>query len=142
MYADAFGGWELGSDHDGSHGQLHLRVQNGLSENTSLTIDGANGGLNSLFNTGIYQRRQRPLVVPGRSARSDKGNTLLNQCAFTLIGYQIGTIMPNMEPRGYCQGSSLLDTDLSIDKNFKLTERFRLAVPSRSVRHVQPPELP
>ena len=50
----------------------------------------------------------------------------MNPNAFTLVGYQIGTIPSNTEPRGYCRGPSLLDTDLSVDKNFKLTERVRM----------------
>jgi hypothetical protein len=69
---------------------------------------------------------QRPLIVPGQSCGVSDGDQVVNPNAFTLVGYQIGTIMPNMEPRGYCRGPSLLNTDLSIDKNFKLTERVRM----------------
>ena len=81
--------------------------------------------MNSLFQTGNVHSA-RPLVVPGQDCSTRNGNVLLNQNAFTLIGYQIGTIPSNVEPLGYCHASSLLNTDLSIDKNFKLTERFRL----------------
>ena len=66
------------------------------------------------------------MVVAGQSCAERNGDQLFNPNAFTLVGYQIGTISPNMEPRGYCHGPSLLDTDLSIDKNFKLTERVRM----------------
>ena len=79
-----------------------------------------------LFNNANQRSMQRPLIVPGRVAASRMAIRLVNPNAFTLVGYQIGTIMPNMEPRGYCHGPSLLDTDLSIDKNFKLTERVRM----------------
>jgi hypothetical protein len=69
---------------------------------------------------------QRPLIVPGQSCGISVGDQVMNPNAFTLVGYQIGTIPSNTEPRGYCRGPSLLDTDLSVDKNFKLTERVRM----------------
>jgi len=31
-----------------------------------------------------------------------------------------------MEPRGYCSGPGYVNTDISVDKNWRLTERFRL----------------
>ena len=43
-----------------------------------------------------------------------------------------------MEPRGYCHGPSLMDTDLSIDKNFKLTERVRMQFRIDLFNAVQP----
>ena len=49
----------------------------------------------------------------------------------TLIGYQIGTIPKATEPRGYCRGPGYVNTDFSIDKNWrlwgeKLSLQFRL----------------
>ena len=45
----------------------------------------------------------------------------------TLVGYQIGTLPAAMEPRGYCRGPAYVNTDLSIDKNWRLWgERLRL----------------
>ena len=64
--------------------------------------------------------------MPGQSCGITQGDQVFNPNAFTLVGYQIGTIPSNIEPRGYCRGPGLLDTDLSIDKNFKLTERVRM----------------
>ena len=139
MVRGALGGWELGLITTEAMGNSLTVYQNGVSENTGNLVDHQNcdvlgisadclpgrGTLNSLFNTG-YVQAERPLVVPGQDCSVRNGNTLMNQSAFTLVGYQLGTISPNMEPRGYCHGSSLLNTDLSIDKNFKLTERFRL----------------
>jgi hypothetical protein len=121
----ALGGWELGLITTEAMGNSLTVWQNSLAENTALTVGGATDNLNSLFATGNVHS-ERPLVVPGQSCDIRQGNVLLNQNAFTLVGYQIGTIPANTEPWGYCRGSSLLDTDLSIDKNFKLTERFRL----------------
>ena len=122
----AFGGWELGLITTEAMGNSVTAYQGSLSENTALTVGGATGGLNALFNNANLRTGQRPLVVPGQDCSQRDGDVLFNPNAFTLVGYQVGTIMPNMEPRGYCHGPSLLDTDLSIDKNFKLTERFRL----------------
>jgi len=112
----AFGGWELGLITTEASGNSITAYQNGLN---------GTGGLNSLFNTGFNQA-ERPMVVAGQSCNLNQGDQIFNPAAFTLVGYQIGTISPNMEPRGYCRGPSLMDTDLSIDKNFKLTERVRM----------------
>ena len=139
MVRGALGGWELGLITTEAMGNSISVFQNGLGENTNNLITSPNcladptcapndayrGTLNSTFNTG-WVGAERPMVVAGQGCAIRNGNTVLNQNAFTMVGYQIGTISPNMEPRGFCQGSSLLNTDLSIDKNFKLTERFRL----------------
>ena len=126
MVRGALGGWELGLITTEAMGNSITVWQNSLSENGDL-VNGSTylGGLNSLFQTGNVHS-ERPLVVPGQDCSVRNGNVLLNQSAFTLVGYQIGTIPSNVEPLGYCHASSLLNTDLSIDKNFKLTERFRL----------------
>ncbi len=130
----AFGGWELGLITTEASGNSITAYQNGLGENGTLRAKDCTGWancdwrlqtVNSLFNTGFNQA-ERPLVVAGQSCAESNGDQLFNPNAFTLVGYQIGTISPNMEPRGYCHGPSLLDTDLSIDKNFKLTERVRM----------------
>jgi hypothetical protein len=65
----------------------------------------------------------RPNIVKGQSCRpSGAGeNMFLNPNMFTLNGYQIGSIPTT--PRGVCQGPGLAQTDFSIRKNFKITER-------------------
>ena len=123
----ALGGWELGLITTEAMGNSQTAYQNGLQENASLRAGAAYGdGLQGLFNNANQRSMQRPLIVPGQSCGVSDGDQVVNPNAFTLVGYQIGTIMPNMEPRGYCRGPSLLNTDLSIDKNFKLTERVRM----------------
>ncbi len=125
MVHGAFGGWELGMISTVASGNSFTVYQNGISDDTSLMPAGAATHVNSLFESG-YINNERPLLVPGQSCGIRNGDTLVNQSAFTLIGYQLGTIMPGTEPRGYCHGPSLVDQDLSIDKNFKLTERVRM----------------
>ncbi len=123
----ALGGWELGLITTEAMGNSLTAYQNGLQENGSLRNGAAYGdGLQGLFNNANQRSMQRPLIVPGQSCGISQGDQVANPDAFTLMGYQIGTIMPNMEPRGYCHGPSLMNTDLSIDKNFKLTERVRM----------------
>ena len=123
----ALGGWELGLITTEASGNSQTAFQNGIQENASLRAGSAFGdGLQGLFNNANQRSMQRPLIVPGQNCGISDGDQVVNPGAFTLVGYQIGTIMPNMEPRGYCHGPSLLNTDLSIDKNFKLTERVRM----------------
>ena len=43
-----------------------------------------------------------------------------------MIGNQIGSYPSNLEGIGYCRGASLKNADISVDKNFKLSERFKL----------------
>jgi len=57
----------------------------------------------------------------GRSA-----NQVFNPQAFTVIGWKLGTIPSNMAPRGYCHGPRLVQTDFSVDKNWKMTEKVNV----------------
>ena len=43
-----------------------------------------------------------------------------------MVGYPIGTFPSNIEPIGFCRGASLKNADFSVDKNWKLSERFKL----------------
>jgi hypothetical protein len=123
----AFGAWELGLITTEASGNSNTIYQGTLQENASLRQGDAFGdGLQALFNSANQRTMQRPLIVPGQSCGISAGDQVMNPNAFTLVGYQIGTIPSNTEPRGYCRGPSLLDTDLSVDKNFKLTERVRM----------------
>ena len=45
----------------------------------------------------------------------------------TLIGYQIGTYPAGVEGRGYCHGPGNVNTDFSVDKNWRVWgERMRI----------------
>jgi hypothetical protein len=69
----------------------------------------------------------RPAVNPGQSCGSGvHADQIINPKAFTLIGYPIGTLAPATEPRGFCPGPHLINTDLSLDKNWTLKERVTI----------------
>jgi TonB-dependent receptor-like protein len=65
----------------------------------------------------------RPNLVAGQSCKpsSASENQFLNPSMFTLDHYQIGAIPT--AGRGVCLGPGLANTDFSIRKNFKITER-------------------
>lgn len=121
------GGWELAGITTADSGNSFGVFQNGISENTAQVAAGATGAgkLNALFQTGLVGN-QRPLINSGQSCTGSgvHGSQIINPNAFTLLGYQIGTIPGNTEPRGYCHGPKLVNTDLSIDKNWHAGERF------------------
>ena len=52
------------------------------------------------------------------------GDQVINPNAVTLLGYHLGTFDANTAPRGYCHGPRLVNTDLSLDKNWKVKERL------------------
>jgi hypothetical protein len=121
------GGWELGVIQTASSGASHTVFQNGISENTSLVVPGAPGAgsLNATIGTG-QTSMLRPLLTGQDCTAGRHQSQLYNPNAFTLVGYVIGTIPSNIEPRGFCPGPRLINTDLSINKNFSLTERVKM----------------
>ena len=66
---------------------------------------------------------ERPNLVAGQSC-GGSGNQWINPNLFTLDHYQLGT--DPTSPRGICSGPGIADTDFSLRKNFKITERVRL----------------
>ncbi|MDP9038326.1 MAG: TonB-dependent receptor [Acidobacteriota bacterium] len=132
LVRDTLGGWEITGITSAQSGNSYTIYQ-GASENSANVVSGATGAgaLNALFQTGLTGN-QRPLLTPGQSCNSSgrKGSQIYNPTGFTLIGYQIGTMQSNMAPRGACQGPRLVNTDFSVDKNWKVKERvtvqFRL----------------
>ena len=129
LIRNTLGGWELSGITNADSGNSFTVYQNGLGENTALVAAGATGGgaLNSLFQTGIVSN-QRPLLASGQSCNSGgtKGDQIINPNAFTLIGYHIGTLDSRMAPRGACHGPRLVNTDFSVDKNWKVRERLTI----------------
>jgi hypothetical protein len=89
----------------------------------SLTVLAGNSGASGgLLGTGD-NTPERPNLVPGQSC-SGSGNVWINSNMFTLDHYLLGT--DPTSPRGICQGPGIADTDFSLRKNFKITERVRL----------------
>ena len=110
------GGWELAGITQYSSGASTTLF-------TSTITDLAGPGFDSLSGTGSSDR---PLVT-GVPCTGIGGPQIFNPAALTLVSYAIGTIPPGTEPRGYCRGPSYVNTDFSIDKNWRLwREKLRL----------------
>jgi Carboxypeptidase regulatory-like domain/TonB-dependent Receptor Plug Domain len=135
------GGWEFNTIFTAENGNSISVYQSGLSSATALLDPKAPtpqcnypffnhnlpfpcGGLQSLTGTG-YNLTNRPDAVPGTSCNSGvSGGQIFNPNAFTLIGYQIGTI--GTAPRGACEGPHYVNADMELSKNWQIKERFRL----------------
>jgi hypothetical protein len=111
------GGWELAGITRYASGTSITMFQGSFQ-------DLAGGSLSRLFGTGFGN--WRPLAT-STACNGLGGPAVLNPDSVTLVGYQIGTLPAAMEPRGYCRGPGYVNTDLSIDKNWRLWgERLRL----------------
>jgi hypothetical protein len=89
----------------------------------SLTVLAGSGGtLGGLMGTG-NTATERPNLVPGQSC-GGSGNNWINSGMFTLDHYVLGS--DPTSPRGICSGPGIADTDFSVRKNFKITERVRM----------------
>ncbi len=86
------------------------------------TIADLNGGPSG---TG-FTDNQRPNRVPGVSCSGSGGlpEQIINPAAFTLTGFQLGTF--GDAGRGICEGPSLVQVDLSLYKNIKLSEHAKV----------------
>lgn len=119
------GGWELSGITTADSGNSVSVFEGGIGENgaqldPALKSKAAFSG--ALFQTGLVSN-QRPLLASGASCNSGSGigaSQVFNPAAFTLVGYQLGTLDPRTAPRGVCHGPKLINTDLSIDKNWKV----------------------
>jgi hypothetical protein len=75
---------------------------------------------------GTATGRERPDRVPGQPCRASGSDskTYLNPNMFTVNGFQLGQI--GNAGVGICSGPPSRDVDMGVNKNFKLTERFRM----------------
>jgi hypothetical protein len=92
---------------------------------TVFTTGGLNGLSGGPSGTG-YSNNQRPNVVSGVSCKAPSGSPkeqILNPAAFTLTGFQLGTI--GDAGRGICNGPNLFQVDLSLYKNINLTKSVK-----------------
>ena len=120
------GGWELGAITQYASGTSTTFSQNGISEDTSRTIGNVNGGLTTLVGTG-YTGNQRPLWSGDGCSAGTGGSQVLQPNAATLVGYRDGTIPSNIMRIGSCPGPGYVNTDFSIDKNWRVWgERVRI----------------
>jgi hypothetical protein len=122
-HANAFvrntvGGWELAGITQYSSGTSTTLFVGGIQ-------DLAGGSLSELIGNG-FTFNVRPLVN-GVPCKGVAGPEVFNPASATLVGYVIGTIPLGMAPRGYCRSPSYVNTDFSIDKNWRLWgEKLRL----------------
>jgi hypothetical protein len=86
-------------------------------------VPGINGGPSGTGYTG----NQRPNVT-GQSCKATGGlpEQILNPGAFTLTGFQLGTI--GNEGRGFCTGPDYAQVDLSLYKNIHISGRVKAQV--------------
>jgi Carboxypeptidase regulatory-like domain/TonB-dependent Receptor Plug Domain len=116
----AAGGWEMATILNYTSGpSMTTYAQNGLD------IGGGNTG--GIAGTGTNQTNVRPLLVAGQGCRAPSGSPKfqwLNPNRYTLTGYQVGTF--GSAGVGDCSGPGIANTDFSVYKNFKLTERLGL----------------
>ena len=118
LMQQALGGWELTGITTAASGNSYTVYQNSIS-------DSAGGSLGALFQTGLTGN-QRPLRATSSCTSGSSHDIVANANAFTLIGYHLGTYEPNTAPRGYCHGPKLVNTDLSLDKNWRVRERLNI----------------
>jgi len=126
------GGWQLGAITTAESGPSTTVFSPGLTEDTSTLVGGPGAalGLNSLYGTG----NQGPPWAPGSNRRPSitgidcnsgaDGPNIYNPAAFTVVGQRIGTI--GNEPTGFCHGPKFVNTDFTLQKNWKIGERMGL----------------
>jgi hypothetical protein len=126
------GGWQLGGITTAQSGPSTTIFSGGLSENTAALIGGPSTalGLNALYGTGNQGppwnpgSNRRPSITGTSCTSGTSGPNIYNPAAFTVVGQTIGTI--GNEPPGYCHGPKFVNTDFSVQKNWKVGERVGL----------------
>jgi hypothetical protein len=106
-----FGDWEIATIVQASSGQSVTVFTNTIP------------GLNTLSGTG-YGGNQRPNRVAGVSCQASGGakEQIINPAAFTLEGFQLGTI--GSAGRGICEGPGLFQTDSPL-QNIRISNRVK-----------------
>lgn len=110
-----FGDWEMATI-------LSYATGSSLTTYTGRAVDGAPGGVSG---TGTSQDNTRPNTVPGEPCRAQNPalkHQWLNPNRWTVNGLQLGAF--GNAPKGECLGPGIANTDFSLYKNFKLTERL------------------
>lgn len=79
--------------------------------------------LSSLTGNG-FNSNNVPNVTGVGCNSNESGNQILNPAAFTLVGYQIGTV--GNEGRGNCHGPNYRNVDFQLAKNWNFREHYRI----------------
>ncbi len=114
LVKNVFGDWEVSAIAAAASG-IPLTVY-------TTSIPGLNGGPSGVG----YDNNQRPNRVPGSDCSPSGGpkEQIINPAAFTLTGFQIGTIGDS--GRGVCEGPDFFQVDLALFKNIKVNDRVKL----------------
>ena len=128
---NTLGGWELSGITTAQSGHSGTAQLGGgsLPENLDLLPLNAEGkhdnnGLGAPLGLGL-RNGIRPLTTGVSCNEGMTGNQIFNADAFTYVGYRIGELPTSgVASRGYCYGPHFVNTDFSLNKNFKLTERI------------------
>jgi len=136
------GGWQVGGIVVAQSGPSTTIFSPNISENLAVvagctTADGGpnsptchSNQLNTLYGTGnagppwAPGSNRRPSVTGTSCSAGASGPNIYNPDAFTVVGQTIGTM--GNESLGYCQGPKFVNTDLTLQKSWKLTERVDL----------------
>jgi hypothetical protein len=97
------------------------------SSGTPITVYvGAVPDINGVSGTGFTDNQRPNLTDVSCDASGGLDEQILNPAAFTLDGFQLGTI--GNAGRGVCTGPGFFQVDLGFFKNIRLNNRFRLQV--------------
>ena len=120
------GGWELSGIQQASSGNSQSVYIGSLGEYSPNLVTGTSSSVqDGLVGSGrLDMLRAMTTDVSCDSGRN--ANQIFNPEAFTLIGWKLGTLPSNMAPRGYCHGPRLVETDFSVNKNWKMTEKVNV----------------
>ena len=120
------GGWELAGITQYASGASNSLYQTGVSQATAFLATPSTAGPSQLIGDG-FTNNQRPLISGTGCGGGSSEAQVINPQAVTLIGYPLGTIPAGVEPRGYCYGPGNVNTDFSVDKNWRVWgERMRI----------------
>ncbi|HVS12378.1 MAG TPA: carboxypeptidase regulatory-like domain-containing protein [Thermoanaerobaculia bacterium] len=109
LVRNVFGDWQVGAIAFYSTGQALTVTTGGIP------------GINGVSGTG-FLGNQRPLRVPGVPC-GGSGQQVINPEAYTLTGFQLGTV--GSAERGDCEGPDFFQVDLSLYKNIRITDRVK-----------------
>ena len=133
LVKEVAGGWQVSSIFTAESGPSATIYQGSISENKALLLNPADpnaGTVNSAYGTGADSpgwnpgANHRPDVTGTNCNAGQKGPSVFNPAAFTLVGHQIGEV--GNESSGYCHGPKYVDFDLTVQKTWKLGERLNL----------------
>jgi len=107
------GGWEISTIVQAASGQAVTVYTGGLPE--------FNGGP-----SGTGYGNDKPNMATDGDCRASGGNPeqILDPAAFTLVGFQLGTI--GNEKRGQCRGPGMFQTDLAFYKTLRATSKAQI----------------